>query len=123
MVGRTGWHFGWSALHDLMDSAVDAGEVQAISQTLRETPGVRGLHDVRTRKMGDMVVVDVHLEVDATLSVEAGHAIAVDARARVLRRHRVLDVMTHVDPWRRPDLDHAPVEPEPPPQAAASSPL
>lgn len=123
MVGRTGWQFGWSALHDLMDSAVDAGEVQAISQTLRETPGVRGLHDVRTRKMGDMVVVDVHLEVDATLSVEAGHAIAVDARARVLRRHRVLDVMTHVDPWRRPDLDHAPVEPEPPPQAAASRPL
>ncbi|NMM85790.1 cation-efflux pump [Rhodococcus sp. SRB_17] len=113
MVARTGWQFGWSALHDLMDSAVDESEVQAIGQTLRETPGVRGVHDVRTRKMGDMVVVDVHLEVDATLSVEAGHAIAVDARARVLQRHRVLDVMTHVDPWRRPDLDHAP-QPLPP---------
>ena len=123
MVGRTGWHFGWSALHDLMDSAVDAGEVEAISQTLRETPGIRGVHDVRTRKLGDMVVVDVHLEVDATLSVEAGHAIAVDARARVLQRHRVLDVMTHVDPWRRPDLDHEPVEPGLQQQAAASGPL
>jgi divalent metal cation (Fe/Co/Zn/Cd) transporter len=27
------------------------------------------------------------------------------ARARVLQRHRVLNLMTHVDPWR-PDLDH-----------------
>ena len=123
MIARTGWQFGWSALHDLMDSAVDADEVRDIRKTLRETPGVRGVHDVRTRKMGDMVVVDVHLEVDATLSVEAGHAIAVQARARVLQRHRVLDVMTHVDPWRQPDLDHAPVAPaaKDAPGAAATS--
>ena len=126
MVARTGWQFGWSALHDLMDSAVDADEVRAIRKTLVETPGVRGVHDVRTRKMGDMVVVDVHLEVEADLSVEAGHTIAVQARARVLQRHRVLDVMTHVDPWRRPDLDHAPVVPAakdaPGAEAAASAP-
>jgi hypothetical protein len=25
----------------------------------------------------------------------------------VLQRHRVLNLMTHLDPWRRPDLDHA----------------
>lgn len=109
MIARTGWRFGWSALHDLMDSAIDQDEAQTIRKTLRETPGVRGVHDLRTRKMGDMVVVDVHLEVDATLSVEAGHTIAVNARRRVLQRHRVLDVMTHVDPWRRPDLDHVSV--------------
>jgi hypothetical protein len=23
-----------------------------------------------------------------------------------MQRHRVLDVLTHVDPWRRPDRDH-----------------
>jgi hypothetical protein len=50
--------------------------------------------------------VDAHLEVDADITVEAGHAIAVLARQRVLQRHRVLNLMTHIDPWRRPDLDH-----------------
>ena len=108
MVARMGWSFGWDALHDLMDRAVDEQEVQAIFRTLRETPGVSGVHDVRTRKMGDMVVVDAHLEVDGALTVEAGHDIAVLARLRVLQRHRVLNLMTHVDPWRRPDLDHVP---------------
>jgi cation diffusion facilitator family transporter len=106
MVSRMGWSFGWDALHDLMDRAVDAQETEAIGQTLRATPGVRSIHDLRTRKMGDMIVVDVHLEVDATLTVEAGHDIAVAARSRVMQRHRVLHVMTHVDPWRRPDRDH-----------------
>jgi len=107
MVTKMGWSFGWDALHDLMDRAVDEAEVQAIRQTLLATPGVSDVHDVHTRKMGDMIVVDAHLEVEATLSVEQGHDIAVAARARVLQRHRVLNLMTHVDPFKRPDLDHA----------------
>jgi cation diffusion facilitator family transporter len=113
MVGKMGWSFGWSAMHDLMDRAVDEEEVQAIRLTLQETPGVSGVHDVRTRKMGDMVVVDAHIEVDAQLTVEQGHDIAVLARERVMQRHRVLNLMTHVDPWHRPDRDHA----QPPLQA------
>jgi cation diffusion facilitator family transporter len=106
MVSKMGWSFGWDALHDLMDRAVDDAEVQAIRQTLMETPGISNVHDVRTRKMGDMIVVDAHLEVNANLSVEQGHDIAVAARARVMQRHRVLNMMTHVDPYKRPDLDH-----------------
>ena len=106
MVGKMGWEFGWDAMHDLMDRAVDEQEVQAIRQTLQDTPGVAGVHDVRTRKMGDMVVVDAHLEVDAQITVEEGHDIAVEARQRVMQRHRVLNLMTHVDPWRKPDRDH-----------------
>jgi cation diffusion facilitator family transporter len=106
MVARMGWEFGWDALHDLMDRSIDDEEVAAIRKTLAETPGVQGVHDIRARKMGDMIVADAHIEVDATLTVEAGHDIAVQARSRVMQRHRVLNLMTHVDPWRRPDLDH-----------------
>ena len=107
IVAKMGWSFGWDALHDLMDRAVDDEDVQAIRATLLDTPGVQGVHDLRTRKMGDMIVVDAHIEVDASITVEAGHDIAVQARHRVLQRHRVLNLMTHVDPWHRPDLDHA----------------
>lgn len=110
MVTKMGWEFGWDALHDLMDRAADDEEVSAIKNTLLETPGVRGVHDIRTRKMGDMIVVDAHLEVDATLSVEAGHDIAVQARSQVMQRHRVLNLMTHVDPWQCPDRDHEKLE-------------
>lgn len=111
MVSRMGWTFGWDALHDLVDHAIDQEEVQAIRATLLSTPGVLGVHEVRTRKMGDMVLADAHIEVDAQLTVEAGHAIAVRARAAVLDRHRVLNLFTHVDPAQRPDKDHEPVAP------------
>jgi cation diffusion facilitator family transporter len=120
MVLKMGWEFGWDALHDLMDRGVNEEEVAAIRRTLIETPGVAGVHDVRTRKMGDMVIVDAHIEVDAALSVEAGHDIAVQARQRVMQRHRVLNLMTHVDPWHKPDLDHD--DPVPRVAARATSP-
>jgi cation diffusion facilitator family transporter len=109
MVSRMGWGFAWDALHDLMDRSADEQEVQAIRKTVVETPGVLGVHDLRTRKMGDLIVVDAHIEVDATQTVEAGHDIAVNVRQRVIKRHRVLNLMAHVDPSQRPDRDHLPV--------------
>jgi cation diffusion facilitator family transporter len=98
MIGRMGWKFAWDAMSDLMDRASSPEEYEAIRTTLIETPGVLGLHDMRTRKVGDLIIVDVHLELDATLSVLEGHHIATEASDRVMRHHPVLNVMTHVDP-------------------------
>ena len=109
MVSKMGLEFGWDALHDLMDRSADEQEVQAIRQTILETPGVLGTHDLRTRKMGDLIIVDAHIEVNATQTVEAGHDIAVNVRQRVIERHRVLNLMAHVDPSQRPDRDHVPI--------------
>jgi len=108
MIVKMGWDFAWNALHDLMDRAADEEETLAIQKTLLETPGVLGIHNLHTRKMGDMIVADVHIEVDAKLTVEAGHEIAVEVRRRALTHHRVLNLMTHIDPWHRPDADHEP---------------
>jgi cation diffusion facilitator family transporter len=106
MIIRMGGKLAWEALGDLMDRSANQKEVLAIRQTLLETPGVLGIHDVRTRKMGDMILVDAHIEVDALITVEEGHDIGACARQRVMERHRVLDVMTHIDPAHRPDRDH-----------------
>ncbi|MDF6800502.1 cation diffusion facilitator family transporter, partial [Escherichia coli] len=62
MVARMGWQFGSNALYDLMDRAVDQETASEIREVILGTPGVLGVHDVRTRKMGDMILVDAHLE-------------------------------------------------------------
>ncbi|MDB5839681.1 MAG: cation efflux protein [Herminiimonas sp.] len=98
MVLKMGWTFGRTALQDLMDRAVSEEEASAIQATLLATPGVLGIHDMRTRKMGDLTIVDVHLDINAHQTVAEGHAIAVEARRRAMAQHDVLDVMTHVDP-------------------------
>lgn len=98
IVTKMGYSFMSDSLHDLMDRAVDIETEEKIKTTLLATPGVDGIHDLKTRKMGDLVIVDVHLEIDGNLSVKEGHDIAVTARNAVLDNHHVLNVMTHVDP-------------------------
>lgn len=98
MVSKMGWEFLWSALHDLTDRAADEEQTHEIEQEILAVPGVRGIHDLRTRKTGDMILVDVHLEIDGQITVRAGHDIAEEVHRRVMDKHRVLNVMTHVDP-------------------------
>jgi cation diffusion facilitator family transporter len=99
MIVKMGWDFSWDALHDLMDRSVSLEEDKKITNIILETKGVKGIHDLKTRKMGDMILVDVHIEVDANISVREGHDIAVAARLAVMTSiPAVLNVMSHVDP-------------------------
>jgi len=98
MIIKMGWGFFWNALHDLMDRAASEEEFAAIAQTIRATPGVLGMHDLKTRKAGDMIIADVHLEVDGDLTVKEGHSIAGLVISQVKAKHAVLQLMTHVDP-------------------------
>ncbi len=98
MVLRMGGVFAWEALNDLMDRAASREEYEAIQATILATPGILGLHNLRTRKVGDMLMVDVHLEINGELKVREGHAIAETAQERIMLNHRVVDVLTHVDP-------------------------
>lgn len=98
MVMRMGLNFSWDALNDLMDRAASQDQIDRIRETLLQTPGVRGVHDLRTRKMGDLILVDAHIEVDGRLSVREGHDIALQARQLVMAKLPVLNVQTHIDP-------------------------
>lgn len=98
MIAHMGGKLAFEAMAELIDTGLDAEEVEAIRQTLLNTHGVRGLHELRTRKMADNALVDAHIMVDPRISVSEGHYIAESARHAVLNNHHVLDVMVHIDP-------------------------
>lgn len=98
LILRMGWRFAFSAFNDLMDQAVDDATEAKITKIILETPGVMGLHDLKTRKLGDMIWVEVDLEMDGRLTIYEGHEIAEEARRRVMAVLPALDVMTHFDP-------------------------
>ncbi|MBQ9259915.1 MAG: cation transporter [Neisseriaceae bacterium] len=98
MVGGVGIKFAYHALQDLMDAAADRETIENIKKTVSSVSGVLGYHDLRTRKTGDNVFVDIHIEVSANLTVVAGHNIAVAVRNDLLNIENIADVMVHIDP-------------------------
>ncbi len=97
MIAHMGISFAREAMAELVDTGLSEEEVQSIRNTLKSTPGVLGLHELRTRKMADNALVDAHIIVDSKISVSEGHYIAEAARAAVLKEHHVMDVMVHID--------------------------
>lgn len=98
MIVKAGWSFSVDAFHSLTDHALDPEEIDRIRKTVQAVGGVQGVHELRTRRMGDWAVIDMHVEVDAHLSVSEGHYIAEQIAAQVKEAHRVAECTVHIDP-------------------------
>ena len=98
MITRAGWSFSVDAFHSLTDHALDPDEIDRIHATVMGVQGVAEAHNLRTRRMGDWAVVDMHVEVDPYLTVSEGHYIAEQIVAQVKAAHRVAECTVHVDP-------------------------
>jgi hypothetical protein len=98
MILRMGLKQAWESLQELIDTGLDKDKVDAIRRTLLETPGVLGLHEMRTRRMAHQALVDAHILVDPRISVSEGHRLGEQARQRALAAHpEVADVLVHID--------------------------
>lgn len=98
MILRMGLKLAWESLRELIDTGLDKDKVEAIRRTLLDTPGVLGLHELRTRRMAHQALVDAHVLVDPRISVSEGHRLGERARQRVLDAYpEVSDVLVHID--------------------------
>ena len=98
MIAKAGWNFSVEAFHSLTDHALDPEEIKRIRQTILSVNGVTQLHGLRTRRMGDWAVMDMHVEVSSHLSVSEGHYIAEKVSEVVRAAHRVAECTVHIDP-------------------------
>ena len=99
MIAKIGWELLWKSLQELIDSALDPEQVEAIRKTIMAVDGVRACHMLRTRHSGSDALVDVHILVDPALSVSEGHQIGEAVRWRLIKTvEEVSDVTVHIDP-------------------------
>jgi cation diffusion facilitator family transporter len=88
------------SLHELMEGSVDPALLAFVRQTALACPGTRGTDKVWVRKLGMRLMIDLHIEVDPAISVQEGHRIAHEVKAKIQTElPQVLDVMVHVEPY------------------------
>lgn len=99
LIGHMGLRMIWNSAHELIDTGVEPEEQARMLEAVRSLDGVRGAHGLRTRRMGGVLLADVHVLVAPRISVSEGHRISESA-CRALRRinAELGDVLVHVDP-------------------------
>lgn len=95
----------WSALQIarestaiLMDKELPGDVGEAMSALVLAIPGVKGVHDLRTRVSGNQWFVQLHLELPGELALHEAHSLCVTASEVIRQRYPQADVMVHADP-------------------------
>ncbi|MEA5672292.1 cation diffusion facilitator family transporter [Pseudomonas sp. MH2] len=95
----------WSALQIarestsiLMDQELPADIGERMQELALAIPGVKGVHDLRTRVSGSHWFVQLHLELPGALPLHDAHALCVKASEAIRERYPRADVMVHADP-------------------------
>lgn len=99
MIVKISWELTWHSVRELIDTGLEPERIEAIRESILHVDGVKALHILRTRRMGGDALVDVHIQVNPTISVSEGHHISESVREKVIQEiDEVADVMVHIDP-------------------------
>lgn len=99
MIIKMGWNYGWNSVKELVDTAVEPELLMQIEQVIQNIDGVQKIHQLRSRFMGNDVLIDVHIMVSPKISVSEGHYIAQNVQNALIEQiDSVKDVIVHVDP-------------------------
>lgn len=102
MVGWVGGQFAFSSLAELVDTAAHPREQDELERIILGVEGVEAFRDLRTRRMGGQIVMDVRILLDPELSLADAHRIAGRVRRALLDEStEVSDVVVSPAPGRR----------------------
>jgi cation diffusion facilitator family transporter len=98
-VGWIGARLGYQAVQELLDHSVGPDLIEKLEQSLEQIQGVVDCHELRARRMGGDVLVDLHVQVPPDITVSHGHQIAEQVRSQLLAADPgVSEVLVHIDP-------------------------
>lgn len=86
------------AMHDLMDHELSDDERKQIRELVSQHPQAYGMHDLRTRKSGTTVFIQLHLELDDSLTLLDAHTISDQVEATLMAVYPNAEIIIHEDP-------------------------
>ncbi|MBS1256591.1 MAG: Ferrous-iron efflux pump FieF [Deltaproteobacteria bacterium] len=98
LIVKTGIDIGYGSLRELTDETAEDEVISELNKILTDVEGVDHYHEMRARRMGPHLLVDLHIEVDSMMSISAAHQVAERVRLRILEKlPAVNEVLVHVD--------------------------
>ena len=91
---------------ELMDGVSDQSIYRKIFESVDQAEGANNPHRVRVRKLANMYIIGIDIEVDPDLQIGEAHKIARDLEQLLKKRiGNVYDIMVHVEPLGNYEVD------------------
>lgn len=92
------WNVGRNSLDILMDRELPEEDRRRVEEIARRNPGVKDVHELRTRSGGLTRFIQLHIEVDRNLSLLVGHDIGRQVQGEIAKAFPGAEIILHVDP-------------------------
>ncbi|HAX97224.1 MAG TPA: cation-efflux pump [Prolixibacteraceae bacterium] len=98
---KVAWDIAKPSIDELLDRSLPDSIQKEIEQIITDTDGVISFHGLRTRKIGDVISVEMHIQVDRYLTVEVSHQMATTIENTLRERFGAnTHVIVHIEPFR-----------------------
>ncbi len=99
-IVKVAWNLGKPSVGELLESSLPPEEENEIKFIIESVPGVKNHHNLMTRRIGNIMAVEVNVEVDKNLSVEASHEIATEIEMALRNRYgKQTHIGVHIEPF------------------------
>jgi len=99
LIAKTAFQLLGGALREVTDATLERELLQQLGVEIRRLPGVVSFHQLRARRMGPRLLVDLNVVVDGSTTVSDGHQVAERVRQLLFQKQAgISEVLVHVDP-------------------------
>jgi len=77
-IFKVAWDIANPSIKELLESSLPEETENDVLEIIKNTSGVKGFHNLKTRKIGEIFAIEVHIKVDKDLTVESSHQIATE---------------------------------------------
>jgi ferrous-iron efflux pump FieF len=97
-IAKNAWDIVSKSFDQLMDREFEEPDRERIKAIVKTEPQVRAMHDLRTRRSGFNLFIQLHLELDPNMRLSSAHEIADRVEEKIKAEFPGAEVIIHEDP-------------------------
>lgn len=98
-IAKISLQLAWPSINELLEAALPKEVEKEIINIIIQTDGVRSYHRLKTRKIGSIFAIDVHIQLDRNITFVKSHDIATDIEKKLRRKYgKRTQISIHTEP-------------------------
>lgn len=100
---KSGYDIMKPAIADLLEASLPEEDEREILKLVKSVPGIAYVHNLRTRRIGNDIAVDLHAKMDGHLTLSTAHELATEAE-NAIKEHfgKSAIINIHMEPIKLP---------------------
>ncbi len=99
-IFKVAFDITYKSTNELTEAAPEKDVIEGIQHIIASTNGVKDFHKLKTRKVGNNIATDVHIQVDKNLSLIEAHDICTEVENRLREKYGKNSILyIHCEPY------------------------